>query len=178
VKVKLRLPEAAALYGLVLTFIFVFFLLGLFIGKSPLVEAKPKVENIPVMDVPVQDVKPQLEFYDRLMEPAEMQTVPGFSEAEATAQTEDSSPELVGEEERVPSDVYTVQVGALTVEEDASRMLLRLTAKGYSAQLRTPSAEDHYYRIWVGRFETAEQAREMERVLREDGFLTYLKKTN
>ncbi len=170
-KAKLRLPEAFKLYGVVLSFVFLFFLLGLFIGKEHFVEAKPHLENLITSDAPVQDVKPQLDFYSTLKEPVGGQVPSELPQADTGTEPEGHS------EENVP-EAYTVQVGALRAEGDARRILLRLTAKGYPARMSAPSAEDRYYRVWVGRFETTEQARELERRLREDGFLTYLKQIN
>ncbi len=168
-KANLRLPEAFKLYGVVLTFVFLFFLLGLFIGKEHFVEAKPHLESLIVNELPVQDVKPQLDFYSTLKGP-----VGGRVSSESPQADTGTEPE--GQSEEDVSEAYTVQVGALTAEGDARQILLRLTAKGYPARMSAPSAEDRYYRVWVGRFETTEGALEMERKLRKDGFHTYLKK--
>ena len=125
----------------------------------------------PYSFLPRKDVKPQLDFYSTLKGP-----VGGQVPSESTQADTGTEPE--GQSEENVSEAYTVQVGALTAEGDARRILLRLTARGYPARMSAPSAEDRYYRVWVGRFETTEQARELERRLREDGFLTYLKKIN
>ena len=170
-KAKLRLPEAFKLYGVVLSFVFLFFLLGLFIGKEHFVEARPHLKSLIASDSPVQDIKPQLDFYNTLKGPVGGQVPSESPQA-------DSGTEPEGQSEEDVSEAYTVQVGALTAEGDARQILLRLTAKGYPARMSAPSAEDRYYRVWVGRFEMTEQALDMERKLREDGFLTYLKKIN
>ena len=53
---------------------------------------------------------------------------------------------------------YTVQVCASNVAIDAKKWLVRLDDLGYSGTLRAPSTTDPYYRVWVGAFETEEEA--------------------
>ena len=76
-KPKLSSNESFALYGVVLSFILLFYLLGLFIGRSHFVEAKQSEEGFSLSDEPVEDPKSSLGFYDRVMiSPDAEQNVP------------------------------------------------------------------------------------------------------
>ena len=171
-KVQSEFIEAFKLYGVVFGFIFLFFLFGLFVGREGFVEANPHSEDRIVSETPVQNVKTQLDFYSALKDPISEQSPIGLVQA--------GSETVVPEEqtEENTSEAYTVQVAALTAEKDAQEILLRLRAKGYPAKMIIPSSGDQYYRVWVGRFEVTARALEMEKKLREDGFLTFLKKIN
>ena len=162
-KVQSEFIEAFKLYGVVFGFIFLFFLFGLFVGKERFVEANPHSEDRIISETPVQNVKTQLDFYSALKDPISEQSPIGLAQA--------------GSKTVVP-EAYTVQVAALTAEKDAQKILLSLKAKGYPANMIIPSSGDRYYRVWVGRFEINTRALEMEKKLREDGFLTFLKKIN
>lgn len=171
-KVQSEFIEAFKLYGVVFGFIFLFFLFGLFVGKERFVEANLHSEDRIISETPVQNVKTQLDFYSALKDPISEQSPIGLAQA--------GSKTVVPEEqtEENTSEAYTVQVAALTAEKDAQKISLRLKAKGYPAKMIIPSSGDRYYRVWVGRFEINTRALEMEKKLREDGFLTFLKKIN
>ena len=171
-KVQSEFIEAFKLYGVVFGFIFLFFLFGLFVGREPFVEANPHLEDRVVGDTPVQNVKTQLDFYSALEDPISKKSPIGLVQEESKAVV----PEEQTEGDTV--EAYTVQVAALTAEKDAQKILLRLRAKGYPAKMIIPSSGDQYYRVLVGRFEMTTRALEMEKKLREDGFLTFLKKIN
>lgn len=179
-RTKLSPRESFALYGVFLGLLFLFFVVGMVVGKGDLMEPMPATQRIPPSQPPVEDVKPELEFYQSLMQPSDARR--GLNETESAPPSEAPAiqvkPQHQGEKEDPLRKLYTVQVGALTVEEDARKILIRLEAKGYSGTLRTPSGEDRYYRVWVGGSQEAEEARHLEKRLREDGFLTYLKKTH
>ncbi len=57
--------------------------------------------------------------------------------------------------------------------------MLRLEAKGFSARIQPPTPElgDRFYRVWVGEFDTIEEARAKEAEVKSAGFLTYVRKT-
>jgi len=167
------------LYGVLVGFIFIFYLLGLVIGKNQFVEASTNETNLPLSETPVQDLKPELDFYQRVTVPEDAEEENGpfeevspgseeISREEMSATVEDSKPS--------PLSAYTIQVGALTRKVDARQLLVRLEAKGHSAIVRNSTGEDPYYRVWVGRFKTPQQAAEMNELLRQEGFSTYIRK--
>ena len=167
------------LYGVLVGFIFIFYLLGLFIGKNQFVEASTNDTNLPLSETPVQDLKPELDFYQRVTVPegAEEENGPfeevsplseEISREETSATVEDSKPS--------PLNAHTIQVGAFTRKVDARQLLVRLEAKGHSAVVRNSTAEDPFYRVWVGQFRTPQQAAETNELLRQEGFSTYIRK--
>ncbi|MDA2937223.1 SPOR domain-containing protein [Acidobacteria bacterium AH-259-A15] len=176
-KAKLSPKESFVLYGVVLGFVFLFYLLGLFIGKSHFVEAKPNGENLSVSREPVRDLQPQLDFYQRLMVPSGSEKETPVEESSGSlAQMENKGSGLDEESRKAFLGIYTVQVGAFTAEADARQIFIRLEAKGYSGSVRPPWGEDRYYRVGVGEFKTEEEAGRMEALLRKDRFLTYIRK--
>ncbi len=178
-KRRLNPQESITLYGVLVGFIFIFYVLGLFIGKDQFVEAKTNDTSLPLTETPVQDLEPELDFYQRV-------TVPEDPEEENRSLQEVSpAPERITREETSatvkdsrtsPVDAYTVQVGAFTREVDARQTLVRLEAKGHSAIVRNSSVEDPFYRVWVGEFKTPQQAAEKNELLRQEGFSTYIRK--
>ncbi len=167
------------LYGLLVGFIFIFYLLGLFIGKNQFVEASTNDTNLPLSETPVQDLKPELDFYQRVTVPEDAEEENGpFEEvspvSEETSREETSA--TVEDSKLSPLSAYTIQVGALTREVDARQLMVRLEAKGHSAIVRNSTGEDPYFRVWVGQFKTPQQAAETNELLRQDGFLTYIRK--
>ena len=168
------------LYGLLVGFIFIFYLMGLFIGKNQFVEASTNDTNLPLSETPVQDLKPEeMDFHQRV-------TVPVVAEEENGPLDEVSpvSEETSREESSTSAEVskpsslsaYTIQVAALTREADARQLLVRLEAMGHSAIVRNSTGEDPYYRVWVGQFKTPQQAAETNELLRQEGFSTYITK--
>ncbi len=167
------------LYGLLVGFIFIFYLLGLFIGKNQFVEASTNDTSLPLSETPVQDLKPELmDFHQRVTVPEDAEEENGpleevspvseeTSREETSASAEDSKPS--------PLSTYTIQVGALTREVDARQLLVRLEAKGHSAIVRDYTNEHPYYRVWVGQFKTPQQAAETNELLRQEGFSTYIR---
>jgi cell division protein FtsN len=178
-KRRLNPQESITLYGVLVGFIFIFYILGLFIGKNQFVEARTNDTSLPLTETPAEDLEPDLEFYQRV-------TVPEDTEGESRPSEEVSPvPEQVTREEtsapvedpRISSvEAYTVQVGAFTREVDARQTLVRLEAKGHSAVVRNSTAEDPVYRVWVGEFKTPQQAAEKNELLRQEGFSTYIRK--
>jgi len=179
VKAKLSPRESMALYGVVLGFIFLFYLLGLFLGRDHFVEARTTDGSLSLADTPVQDLQPQLDFYQRLMVPSEpeQESAPSQDGSHVAAEvSREDSAGPVKDLSTSPVEPYTVQVGAFTAEVDARQILVRLEAKGYPGALRHSSSQDPYYRVWVGEFKTVEEVGEMNELLRQDGFLTYIRK--
>lgn len=168
------------LYGLLVSFIFIFYLMGLFIGKNQFVEASTNDTNLPLSETPVQDLKPEeIGVHERVTVPevAEEENGPfdevspvseEISREETSGTVEDSKPS--------PLSAYTIQVAALTREADARQLLVRLEAMGHLAIVRNFTGEDPYYRVWVGQFKTPQQAAETNELLRQEGFSTYITK--
>jgi hypothetical protein len=166
------------LYGVVLGVLFIFYLMGLFLGKNQFVEARPKDASLPIADTLLEDVEPELDFYQRLMGPSLTESDQPSSEDASSAVSEplQESPTASEPSATLLFDVYTVQVGAFAAEVEARQILIRLEAKGYSSLLMPPSDSDPYYRVSVGEFATDQEALGMEEELSKDGFLTYTKR--
>ncbi len=174
---KLNPGVAMRLYGVVLGVLFLFYLLGLFMGRDQLVEARPREVSLPMADTPLEDIEPELDFYDSLMGPSATESDPTAFEDEVSAVPErvEESPTVAEPSALLPVELFTVQVGAFTAEGDARRILIRLEAKAYASAVKDPSDSDPHYRVSVGEFRTNQEALEMEERLRKDGFPTYIK---
>ncbi len=168
------------LYGLLVGFIFTFYLLGLFIGKNQFVEASTNDTSLPLSETPVQDLKPELmDFHQRVTAPEDAEEDNGPFEEVSPVSEEISREETaatVADSKPSPLSAYTIQVGALSRRVDARQLLVRLEAKGHSAIVRDSTGEDPYYRVWVGQFKTPQQAAETNELLRQEGFSTYIRK--
>ncbi len=167
--------KALILYGILAGFGLVFFLSGLFISREHLRVGEP-VPEMPISPAGSIVPEPRLDFYEELTDPPSSEPIPDVKvPPEATPQAEPApNPDAAGSTER-----FTIQVGALSRRQEASRMLIRLKAKGYDGRLQLPEAGGNdFYRIWVGEFSDWDQARAVENQLKEDGFLTYLRKIN
>jgi len=174
---KLKPGVAMRLYGIVLGVLFLFYLMGLFLGRDQLVEARPREVSLPIADTPLEEIEPELGFYQRLMGPSATESDPSSSEDEVAVIPEgvEAGPNAAEPSTMLPLDLLTVQVGAFTAEGDARSILIRLEAKGYASVVRAPSDRDPHYRVSVGEFRTEQEALGMEERLRKDGFLTYIK---
>ncbi len=174
---RLKPRDTMRLYGVVLGVLFLFYLLGLFLGRNLFLEARHQEAGIPMGQTPLEDIKPELDFYEGLIGPlvkppdssVSEDKIPAVPEPLEKSSTAEPSTALV-------ADAYTVQVGAFTAEVDARQILIRLEAKGYASLLMSPSDSDPYYRVSVGEFATDQEALGMEEELRRDGFHTYLKR--
>lgn len=172
------------LYGVLVGSIFIFYLVGLFVGKNQFVEAGTSETDLPlsepsIQEPPVQELEPELEFYRRVTGPEDGQSESGTFQEDSSAAEEISREETAvsaEEPETVSFDAYTVQVGAFTREVDARQTLVRLETKGHSAVVHHSTGEDPYYLVWVGEFKTPQKAAKKNELLRQDGFLTYIKK--
>ena len=167
---RMQLRDAMKLYGAVLGALFLFYLLGIFLGRNQLVEARPKEADMSTTVAPFENIKPELlDFYDDFISKDRGASAPGKLEENSTT-TEQS--------ENFVASGYTVQIGAFTTAIDAQQISIRLDAKGYDSVLITPSKSDPYYRVSVGHFTTDQEAMKLEEKLRKDGFPTYRKETS
>lgn len=180
-KPKLVAKEAFVLYGLILGFLYGFYLIGLLVGKTHFVEAGAQEESFSVPEIPAQRLEPQLEFYQRLLlpesaDPESRHRGSGESPAGRPPAARSQTAPVMEPPQEAGRERYTVQAGAFTAENDARKLLTRLESGGYAARLLEPSSDDRYYRVWVGGFQAEAEALRMEERLRRDGFLTYVKR--
>lgn len=71
---------------------------------------------------------------------------------------------------------FTVQIGAVRTKAEGRQLLMNLEEKGHHGRLIPPSGSGQFYRVWVGEWEGESQAKQIEKVLKRDGFSTYLQK--
>ncbi len=178
-RTRLSPARSFALYGIVVGFVFLFYVLGLLVGKTYFLDAKTVSDAIPIVDSPLPEIESQLEFYQQVLMPNEDRDSPPEEpislEGGQDVYSEINSPG--SPEPSAAGAIYTIQVGAFRSEEETSRIVIRLETQGYPNELRRPKPpEDPYYRVWVGRFGQHEEARQMLSRLQEDGFHTFIKR--
>lgn len=66
---------------------------------------------------------------------------------------------------------FYIQVGLFRNYDNAERLMEELSSMGYTVQIRSING---YYAVLVGEFDTMEQAKRIENVLREDGYDTLI----
>lgn len=175
--------KAFGLYLLVVAFVFVSFLLGLMIGTGSIARREAHPTRPPYE--PVENLEEtQLDFYDELSKPIqeEKRSEPEIvveskpaprAQPETQKSTEVSSggPEKRGE--------YTIQVAAHSTLKEAEQLLIRLRAKSFEGRIREPdrSSGDKYFRVWVGDFASSSEAETYANQLKEEGFHTYIRRT-
>lgn len=185
---KLSAPQSFALYGIALLIIWFFFGLGLFVGKNYFLEAGSAPEALVDAPPPLPDVKPELDFYEDLTEPSsQRQTALPIQTPEPVPQSEPAHGNSVKKEmsepvDRVPTSVpaspakrlYTIQLGALSKESDAARLLKQLKTAGYDGRLLKPMSDRPLHRVQVGEFATRAEALELKLRLENDGFPNFI----
>lgn len=195
-KGKLTPKESFVLYGVWIAVAFGLFLLGLYWGKGQTTGLRQEITTQPVE--PAAAAVPQARVQTRLDEPAReagpvspdqkapsppaVSQVPNAVTAEVQRPT--TSPGETGAPAKTPDTVsasrqgvFTIQVGALDTEEEARKVITRLQARGYTGILDKPvSQKDPFYRVRVGTYPTREDAARAEALLKDEGFLTFIKK--
>ena len=179
---KLSARQSFALYGIAVVVIWFFFGLGLFFGKAHFAEADAPRQDLSQTPLPVPDVKPDLEFYEELTQPS-----PQRGAVSPVATPKPDVRAAAGREERVsvatasPSVTdgplqrrYTIQLGALSKEKDARRLLKKLEDAGYSGRLQKPGPDSPLYRVYAGEFATREEASQLKRRLDAAGFPNFI----
>ncbi len=75
---------------------------------------------------------------------------------------------------------FTIQVAAHSTYEEAVQTLNRLQVKGFQGWIRQPQPgeADRLNRVWVGNFPSIDEARPLERQLKDAGFQTYIRRVN
>ncbi len=185
---KLSAPQSFALYGIAVVVIWFFFGLGLFVGKAYFVEADSPLQNLSESPPPVPDVKPDLEFYEELTQPShqrETRAPPETPEPVSGVGSTDTA--AAGGDEKVPAASaststakkppqrrYTIQLGALSKEKDARRLLKQLEDAGYSGRLQKPGSGTPLHRVYVGDFSTREEAAQLKSRLDAAGFPNFI----
>lgn len=180
--IRLSPRRSFTLYGLVVLFVFVAFLLGLLIGTE---NTRP-AELRPVESTfePVEDLENQLDFYEELSKPIEeVQNQRPTVILEKSPKPEEAAEP--GREEPPPSSEsdagvkpFTVQVAALSTREEAEQLLIRLSSRSFEGRIHSAAtgADDRYFRVWVGEFSSFEEAESYAVQLKEAGFPTYIRK--
>lgn len=185
--------EAFFLYFIVLGFLVGFFIFGLYLGKAFFVEATQQAElaeELASNSESVEDLSSDLEFYESLSIPIDSGTEESRFGESASGNPENQLLESLPEEpERIrnaPPELeiqsgtgnYTIQVAALSTAAEAEQTRLRLEAKDFGATIVQPGEVpgDRFYRVWVGRYSSIEDAQVAEQKLKGAGFPTFVRK--
>ena len=187
-KRRLNPTEAFGLYLVVFGFFLGLFVLGLLMG-SGLLDFSQLAEGVTQGTSPTggtADPVKEYTFYDDL-EPSDAPT-----ELSHPSDRHDSEPEIVvldGLDSQGPpggaeppavglTGDYTIQVAALGSQQEAEQFVVRLSAADFVGRISAPGSgpRGRYYRVWVGRFRSIEEARPMEKRLKAAGFPTYIRR--
>jgi len=144
VKRRLNPQESITLYGVLVGFIFIFYVLGLFIGKDQFVEAKTNDTSLPLTETPVQDLEPELDFYQRVTvpEPVDAYTVQvgAFTREVDARQTlvrlEAKGHSAIVRNSSVEDPFYRVWVGEFKTPQQAAEKNELLRQEGFSTYIR------------------------------------------
>lgn len=71
--------------------------------------------------------------------------------------------------------VYTVQVGAFRQPREAETKMDALRARGYSCSIELPKTPDDLYLVKIGKFSSRADAVAMQKRLKKDGFVSFIK---
>ncbi len=193
--------NSTAVYALVTIGLLICFTGGIYVGRTYFREAAPG--TVAQADQPDPDIQDDLEFYDDLVKDDEKTSSGQTDDPESVRQPPVEESTALSPETSVPphdsstppaggspngsvtardsaTDIrngFTVQLGAVNNERDAGRLLERLRQKGYQGILVDPTfSGDRYYRVWVGKFVSREEAVEMSQRLKGDQFDTFVKR--
>ncbi len=196
-KGRLTPKESFVLYGAWLVVAFALFLLGLYWGKGQATGLSQEIVTQPVgsalpaaprtqlqtrLDLPTNETSPAVEDQQAA---APVSSAPADSPASAEVKTPLASPGANAASPVKPpvpasspgKEVFSIQVGALNTEEEARKVIVRLEARGYTGILDKPvSQKDPFYRVRVGNYASREDAVRAEALLKDIGFLTFIKK--
>lgn len=170
-KAKLSPNQAFTLYGVILVFVFAFYLIGLLIGKS-YVEETAALKVPESAGEPVTDVTPMLDFYQQLeRRAATSEESPGPETFESNRPDESSfspsgnSQESVSSDETIPDELGStdgIESFGETYTDDAAS--LENTIDTVSEEEKTPISTDETearYTIQIGAFSTEQEARQI-----------------
>jgi len=188
VKGRLTPKESFVLYGVWIVAAFALFLLGLYWGKGQATGISQEITTQPVGSAPAAVSQPQaqtrLDLANKETSPAvaDQQAAPSVSSPPAAVPAADVkrspvSPGAAASASSPGKEVFTIQVGALKTEEEARKVIVRLETRGYTGILDKPvSQKDPFYRVRVGNYASREDAVRAEALLKDMGFLTFIKK--
>ena len=168
---------------------FLVFLLGVLTGQR-IEERKLLKKEGPLVKIPVQPLgkgpaltagvpaKEEMTFYDTLAKsPTDSKAVAEERKAEEKSATARGVKPALGEQvagpeagakPAAPGRVWAVQVNAYRLEKDAENLARKLKAKGYDAYIVSSEVRGRtWYRVRVGRFDTRDQARELQDTLKK-----------
>lgn len=191
-KEKLSTKKALYLYGIILGFVFIFYLAALQFGGS---NDSETISNPPAtgqIDESPAEIQESVEFYEDLPKPLETdqkaEAVPAAKSPDRTPEPsavseapkkETSGPAEVRTVDSSPGSAgnFTVQTGAFSTDKEARQMILKLRTKNFNGKIQNPfDSTDKFFRVWVGDFENRSDALKMEAELKEAGFPTYIRK--
>lgn len=163
-KAKLSPRQAFTLYGVILGFVFAFYLIGLLIGRNYVGETAGL--SIPESaSEPVADVTPMLDFYQQLERRETASSESLTNESIETGKSEDgpTSPQQPSEEER-DSEINTREAESSdgpveTSESFASQPENSVQDEGSLAV--PPDEPEARYTIQIGAFSTEQEARQV-----------------
>lgn len=178
---RLSVQRAFTLYGLVVAFVFVAFVLGLLIGTGSV--EREYVRPAGSSYEPVENLENQLDFYEELSKPIEkvQRETPvvilerGSKPPPEPAVESEKPRTAAGRDSEKP---FTIQVAAHSTREEAEQLLIRLGTRSFEGRIREPdiSSGDKFFRVWVGQFSSMDEAETFAGQLKEEGFHTYVRK--
>lgn len=148
----------------------VFFTFGFVLGRNQVPAAKD-VKPSAQRPAPSEGAAPEakdLSFYDRVEGKPPSDTLPRRQPTPPSVAAEPKPAQTAPAPARSVEPIY-LQVAALSQEPDAKRLGQELEKLGFPVVIRPP-AEDRFYRVQVGPFETAELADAAQRRLEAQGF--------
>lgn len=174
-KARISSSTAFILYGVLLGFLFIFFVAGLYVGKNHFVQA----DVAPRQELPAElglkgEVEPLVDFYRELSTPAEESEPekevgraggPEESELDQIREGTGEAAEILPAQNRgntagsrpatestsepaapvSEGSLYTIQAGAHTTREEARQVQIRLEAAGFDARIQPPSGPADRY---------------------------------
>ena len=180
---RLSTRRSLSVYLIVLAWSVLVFWFGVWFGslERPVSPPAEKASNRAPQPVRRQ---PQLEFHTELARPnPDSSQSPTLGEAntpETPVPAAVEQAEAAGPSSQPPQSVpartfFTVQVAAVRSEAEARHEVLRLSARGHRGRVIRPAPGELYFRVWVGEFDSEEEAEKMEATLKQAGFSTYLR---
>jgi len=138
----------------------IIFLLGVSVGKkqAQITETTQIAEEPITEKVEEEKPKPVVEPAEKI-KPAE-KTKTAITEELASHEKKSRDKPKAKTEPALRRNLYYIQVGAYKNRESAYSVADRLKGEGFTILVRDPSSSDRrgLYRVWVGGFETREQA--------------------
>lgn len=173
--------QAFILYGVILSFLFTFYVAGLLVGRDDTDMAASSAPTEITQRQPVEDIKPRLDLYEDLTQPNQKAADPEVKSPPPQSRAE--SEEVVSARlDTRSSEVskWILQLGAYRSRKEAEHLVSKLKAQNFSEAYVKPPLEgqsDSYFRVWLGAFADPDQAAPLVSDLKEQGFSVYLKQS-